>query len=300
MKTFVCSLLGFACLCFSIESFFADEPIKDIIAEIESSSRDLRELYNRLDEYQANAQNQVEKFDAQLLLLSVLNKMDEEFLGKETWDYEVTPRRTKEFCTEILDKSQNPWQKTFAFLCLAINYMGDGRTRELAVPVLADAIAQVEHLELKSEALSPVLAYLNEQYIKENGDPDWYKTTFSGLLGISYMDMGRFDEASQIQKNIKSSYWENLLTELLQENEETQPRSENTEGQTQVDKEETAISHSAITSEEDQLITKDSLVEIASSGHKKLSHGKFAVLCLLPFLCICVICYLMHRKRNGD
>jgi len=299
MKTFVYSLLGFACLCFSIESSFADDTIKGIIAEIESPSRDLRELYRQLDEYQANAQNQAEKFDAQLLLLNILNTMDEEFLGKEAWDYEVTPLRTKEFCSEILDKAQNPWQKTFAFLCLAINYMGDGRTRELAIPVLADAITQIEGLDLEPDALSPVLAYLNEQYKKENNESNWHKTTFSGLLGIAYMDMGRFDDASQIQKNIKSPYWEKLLAELLQEGEVAQPQSEPREGQTQVAKEEATISHSAINSKAEQLITKEALIEIASSGHNTRSYGKFAVLCLLPFLCICAICYFMSRKRNG-
>jgi len=230
MKKSVCSLLSVICLWFLTGSSFADEFFNAIIAALESPSHDLRELYKQLDEYQENAQNPNEKFDAQLLLLNVLNKMDEEFLGKEAWDYEITPRRTKEFCSVMLEESQNQWQRTFAFLCLAINYMGDARTRELTIPVLTNAIAQIESLELEPDALSPVLAYLNEQLMKEDDNPNWHKTIFSGLLGIAYMEMERFDEAEQIQKNILSPYWQKILAELLQD-EERNPQTETTEKQ---------------------------------------------------------------------
>ena len=215
MKKFIFRLLWPMFACLSISTGFASSSfdIQALLEELKSSSCDWHSMSHQLDEYQKSALSQDEQFDAQLLLLYVLTTIEGEHLDWETWDFELIPRMTNEFCPTIIEKSSTSWQKIFAFFYLAINYAKDGKTRELAIPVLTNAIAQIEHLELMPST-SPILNFLNELYVKDDG-VDWYKRAFSGLLGIVYVQLRQPDAADEIRKNIQSPYWQELLGEAI-------------------------------------------------------------------------------------
>ena len=212
MKTLKSNLAGIVLACSLIQNACAGETfdMKAAVRELKSARCDLRSLYGRLDEYQKNASNQDDKFDAQQLLLHVTVKINDESLDRETWEGEMIPSREIEFCHEILEKSQNQWHRTFAFLGLAGEYIGYRKNLELAVPLLTNAIAQIESLELNPAELSPALTYLNELCVAGDGQ-DWYKRIFSGELGEVYVQLNRLDEAEQIRKNIRSQYWKETL-----------------------------------------------------------------------------------------
>jgi len=284
--------------------------MKSVTAELKSPSCDLRELHKQLDTYQESVTNQKEKFDAQLLLISVLSKMDEEFLGKEAWDYTITSRKTEEYCSVILEESQDQWQRVFAFLSLAVNYMGDGKTQELAIPILKNAINQIEGLELKSNVLSPALLYLNEQCMKENNDTNWYKTIFSGLLGLLYMELERFDEAEQIQKNIQSPWWKKTFDEIVQENEkiklsrdEIRKREDKQPSKTMEKQTPNDINISSVPSptkkfETKQLGVAETVGANSFSGYDKQSYRKIVFWSFLLLSCTCGMFYFIRRNNK--
>ena len=211
MKKLVYGLSGLISVCFSIQDVRANEPfdLASAIADLKSGSCDLRGLYGQLDVYQKNAPNQEEKFDAQQFLLAVAIKINDE------WEGDLIPSRESEFCPGILAQSSNQWHRAFAFIGLAGEYMADRRTRELAIPVLTNAIAQIESIELNPNDLSPVLAYFNGLCVEEDG-PDWYKRVFSGMLGEVYVSLERLDEAEEIRKKIVSPHWQKLLGDSIQ------------------------------------------------------------------------------------
>ena len=217
MKTSISNLAKIVLACSLIQNACASEAfdMKTAVRELKSESCDLRSLYERLDEYQKNASNPEDRFDAQQLLLHVTVKINDEYLDRETWEGDMIPSRGVEFCHETLEKSQNQWHRVFAFLGLTGEYIGYRKDLELAIPLLTNAIAQIESLELNPAELSPALAYLNELCVAGDGR-DWYKRIFSGELGEVYVQLNRLDEAERIRKNIRSQYWEETLDWSIQ------------------------------------------------------------------------------------